>query len=235
MNPPDGGKDEISSSLHEATAMSSPGNLQSEHGPDRPQGRNRRRWLLTAAVASSAGLAGALWRERGASTSGQETAPVGAGAGAHPNPNASASKEPAGSPPAVWDASFPRPGGGPPLALASLRGKPLIVNFWATWCPPCLREMPALERFQRQFANQSWQVLGLAVDSEQAVLAYLAKNPVGYAVALAGLEGIDLSRTWGNSQGGLPFTVVFDRIGRVTHTHLGEASDAQMAAWATNR
>jgi thiol-disulfide isomerase/thioredoxin len=111
----------------------------------------------------------------------------------------------------------------------------LVINFWATWCPPCLREMPALGRFQREFANQSWQVVGLAVDQEQPVLAYLAKNPAGYPIALAGLEGVNLSRAWGNSSGGLPFTVVLDKIGRVAHTHLGEASYAQMASWASAR
>ncbi len=182
-----------------------------------PSLKSRRGWLLTAAVSASAGLAGAWWRSQQDMTSSRPDAAATPGAAA------------------MWQTSFPRPGGGPPLALATLRGRPLVVNFWATWCPPCLREMPALDRFARQFAGQSWQVLGLAVDSEQAVAAYLAKNPVGYPIALAGSEGIDLSRSWGNTQGGLPFTVVLDKIGRVTHTHLGEVGEAQMVAWSASR
>jgi thiol-disulfide isomerase/thioredoxin len=177
----------------------------------------RRKLLLVTSVAGCAGLAGAWWRGRQSET-----------------PPATAQLQTAALPANFWSMQFPQPGGAP-ITMASLQGKSLVINFWATWCPPCLREMPALSRFQRQFANQNWQVLGLAVDSEQAVLAYLAKSPVSYPVALAGLEGVDLSRAWGNTSGGLPFTVVLDKMGQVLHTLSGEASDSQMAAWANGR
>jgi thiol-disulfide isomerase/thioredoxin len=184
----------------------------------------KRRWLLTGAVAGSAGLAGAWWRNR----QGPEGRVLGEAASSTAAPGTPGSSD-------IWQSSFPQPGGGPPLVLAALRGRPLVINFWATWCPPCLREMPALGRFKREFANQNWQVVGLAVDQEKPVLAYLAQHPAGYPIALAGLQGVDLSRAWGNSSGGLPFTVVLDKMGQVAHTHLGEASYAQMAAWANGR
>ncbi len=178
----------------------------------------RRRRLLTAAVAGPAALAGLWWHKRESGTpDGGATPPLANGLPAN-----------------FWAMQFPQPSG-PPLALASLRGKALVINFWATWCPPCLREMPALSRFQNEFADRNWQVLGLAVDSAAPVVAYLAQNPVTYPIALAGLEGIDLSRLWGNTSGGLPFSVVLDKIGQVAHTHLGEARFEQMAAWAAPR
>jgi len=116
--------------------------------------------------------------------------------------------------------------------MASLRGKPLLLNFWATWCPPCIQEMPEIDRFARQFASNGWQVLGLAADQEKPVREFLGRQPVGYPIALAGFEGITLSRQLGNEAGALPFTVAFDAGGRVTHRHLGETRFEMLAAWA---
>ena len=84
--------------------------------------------------------------------------------------------------------------------MATLRGQPLVLNFWATWCPPCVKEMPEIDRFQREFAARGWQVLGLAVDRPQPVREFLARTPVGYTIAMAGLEGTELSRQLGNYQ-----------------------------------
>ena len=131
----------------------------------------------------------------------------------------------------LWHMSFDRPGG-EALAMASLRGRPLVVNFWATWCPPCIREMPEIDRFQREFASRGWQVLGLAVDRPQPVREFLARAPVTYAIAMAGFDGTDLSRRLGNASGGLPFTVVFDREGLIAHRKLGETSFDELARWA---
>jgi thiol-disulfide isomerase/thioredoxin len=163
---------------------------------------NRRRWLGAAALAAAAGLAIRLVRE------------------------------PESDPPAgLWDRSFPVPGGGT-LEMASLRGRPLLLNFWGTWCPPCVREMPELDRFAQQFKPDGWQVLGLAVDNESAVKDFLLRQPVSYPIALAGFGGIELSRRLGNSQGSLPFTALFDRSGSLRRIHLGETRLADLAAWA---
>jgi thiol-disulfide isomerase/thioredoxin len=131
----------------------------------------------------------------------------------------------------VWSLAFERPGGGR-LALSAFRGQPLVLNFWATWCPPCVREMPALDRFARDFRGQGWRVVGLAADREQPVREFLTHSPVSYDIALAGFAGIELSRQLGNLSGGLPFTVVYGRDGRLLTRHIGETRYDQLAGWA---
>jgi thiol-disulfide isomerase/thioredoxin len=131
----------------------------------------------------------------------------------------------------LWPMRFPQPAGGE-LAMATLRGRPLLLNFWATWCPPCIKEMPELDRFQREFAATGWQVVGLAVDGPTPVREFLARHPVGYPIGLAGFEGTDLSRRLGNERGALPFSVVFDAGGRIVRRKLGETHYDELRAWA---
>jgi peroxiredoxin len=132
---------------------------------------------------------------------------------------------------ALWALRLPRPEGGE-LALAGFQGKPLVLNFWATWCEPCVRELPALNRFHREFQARGWQVLALAVDSPTPVRSFLAEKPLGFPVALAGLDGHELMRTLGNVQGALPFSVVFSGDGRITQRKLGETRFEELQAWA---
>ena len=106
-----------------------------------------------------------------------------------------------------------------------------MLNFWATWCPPCVSEMPLLDKFQADTASQGWQVAGLAVDNLAPVNEFLAKRPVHYAIGLAGTGGIDLARSLGNSGGALPFSVVFDRQGRPVQHKLGQIADSDLQAW----
>ena len=173
-----------------------------------PITRGRRALLYggVAAAAAAGGLGWAWWREQQAVDLAAQTG-------------------------GVWDLRFAQPGGGE-LVMQSLRGRPLVLNFWATWCPPCVKEMPDLDRFQRQFAAQGWQVVGLAIDSPTPVREFLARTPVSYRIGLAGLDGTGLSRRLGNEGGALPFTVVFNAAGRVVQRKLGEANLEQMQAWA---
>ncbi len=165
----------------------------------------RRGWLVggVAAAAAAAGL-GAWWR----------TANNSAGAPATD----------------VWALRFDRPGGGE-LVLAELRGQPLLLNFWATWCPPCVTEMPLLNRFHAQQRARGWQVVGLAVDGPTPVREFLARQPMDFAIGLAGLNGIELARSLGNSSGALPFSVVFDRGGKPVRTKLGSVHEPELADW----
>lgn len=124
-----------------------------------------------------------------------------------------------------------RPQGGP-LDLASLRGRPVLVNFWATWCPPCVREMPEIDSFFRENAQNGWQVLGIAVDKPEAVMQFLARTPVQYPIAMAGFAGVELTRELGNAKGGLPYTVLIDRRGQVRWSKSGETNAVELAGQA---
>lgn len=170
---------------------------------------SRRAWLFAgaAAVAASAGVAWQLHKRQ-----------------ASPTASADLVAE-------LWQMRFAQPGGGE-LVMASLRGKPLVLNFWASWCAPCVREMPELDRFRRTFASQGWQVVGLAIDNEAAVVQFLGRMRLGFPVALAGIDGTELMMRLGNDKGGLPFTLVFDRQGSLVQRHLGETSYQQLEAWA---
>ncbi|MDO8376103.1 MAG: TlpA disulfide reductase family protein, partial [Aquabacterium sp.] len=132
---------------------------------------------------------------------------------------------------ALWALRVARPEGGE-LVLADLRGQPLLINFWATWCAPCVREMPELDRFHRSFGPKGWQVVGLAIDGPTPVREFLARVRVGFAIGLAGLDGTELVRLLGNAQGGLPFTVMISADGQVLQRKMGETHFDELAGWA---
>lgn len=132
---------------------------------------------------------------------------------------------PAGAPlsPAArnfWARQFTTPGG-QSLTPATWRGKPLLVNFWATWCPPCVKELPEINQFYREVRGRGWQVLALAVDQAEPVTAFLQKAPLDFPVGLAGADGIALVRELGNAAGGLPFSLLFDESGEIRWRRLG--------------
>jgi thiol-disulfide isomerase/thioredoxin len=133
--------------------------------------------------------------------------------------------------PDIWALRLPRPGGGE-IAFADLRGKPLLINFWATWCPPCVEEMPLLARFARQHKQAGWQVVGIAVDREQAVRDFIAAKGIDFPIGLASGEGLALSRSLGNSAGGLPFSIALDASGRASARKLGALSEGLLDEWA---
>jgi thiol-disulfide isomerase/thioredoxin len=132
---------------------------------------------------------------------------------------------------AVWASEFDTPKG-ETLKLADFRGKPLVLNFWATWCPPCVEEMPLLDAFFRQNVSNGWQVIGLAIDQPSLVKRFMGQFPVDYPIALGGMNGSELGRLLGNAQGGLPFTVVFDAAGNVKVQKLGKLSADEIKSWA---
>ncbi|MFM0225248.1 TlpA family protein disulfide reductase [Paraburkholderia dipogonis] len=111
---------------------------------------------------------------------------------------------------------------GKPQTLSLLKGHPIVVNFWASWCGPCVEEMPALSQLQRDYAKKGIQFVGLGVDSEKNVQAFLQKVKVAYPVYVTGFGGADLARAFGNTAGGLPFTVVIDAKGNIRSTKLGQ-------------
>jgi len=130
-----------------------------------------------------------------------------------------------------WSLALETPDG-QALSLSSFQGRPLLLNFWATWCPPCVEELPMLNAFYGEHQARGWQVLGLAVDQPSAVRRFLEKLPLDFPVGMAGLAGTELSRTLGNVSGGLPYSVVFDRAGSVIHQKIGKVSDEDLKLWA---
>ena len=177
--------------------------------------RSRRAWLVAAGGVAAMAGAGLSWQRQGG------------GAAADSAPAAATDK----APDSLWALKAERPQGGE-LDLASLRGKPLLINFWATWCAPCVREMPLIDRFHREYGPRGWQVLGLAIDQPALVAEFLARVKVGFTIGLAGLDGMDLLHGLGNAQGGLPFTVVINAAGQLVQRKLGETSFEELVGWA---
>ena len=171
----------------------------------------RRRWLIftAGALAAAAGGGWSWWRTQAAAKAGAEAAEAAE----------------------FWTQRFPKPEGGE-LVMVEQRGRVLVLNFWATWCPPCVKEMPELDRFARAYAARGVRVIGVAIDNPAPVREFLRRTPVSYSIGLAGFEGTELSRKLGNERGGLPFTAFFDRRGVLTERQLGETSFAELARWA---
>lgn len=184
------------------TAASTPLNASLEQA-------ERRRWLMVGVAASAAlgGAGWAWWRGRG-----------------EPTPNDAAVQ-------AFWALQLQTPEAAP-MALQQFEGKPLLVNFWATWCPPCVREMPLLSTFAQE--HQGVQVLGIAVDQAPPVQKFLSRQPVAFPVAMAGAGGSTLTRTLGNINGGLPFSILFDADGIVKQRKMGEVSATELQQWAAS-
>jgi thiol-disulfide isomerase/thioredoxin len=123
----------------------------------------------------------------------------------------------------LWDQRFARPGGGD-LVMSDWRGRPLVINFWATWCAPCVSELPALDRFHKTQGEQGWRVIAIAIDGPEQVREFLRRLPVTMPVGIAGVAAMELARELGNRQGALPFTVCVAPSGRIVWQKLGETN-----------
>jgi thiol-disulfide isomerase/thioredoxin len=183
--------------------------MSTSHRATSRTNRATRRALVGIGVLAAAG--GAWWYGRQAST-----------------PPSADAMEPAAA--GLWELRLPRPDGGE-LVLAEFRGRPLLINFWATWCPPCIKELPEFDRFARSHVDRV-RVVGLAIDSLAPVQDFLKRQPVSFAIGLAGFNGTDLARNLGNSSGVLPFTVLLNADGVVAQRKIGETSYAELESWS---
>jgi len=107
-------------------------------------------------------------------------------------------------------------------------GKVLLINFWATWCPPCKKEMPAFIELQEQYAAQGFQVIGIAIDDMESVSDFVDTLGVNYPALIAEYAGIELSREYGNHISALPFSAFVGRDGKIAVTQTGELSKKQV-------
>jgi thiol-disulfide isomerase/thioredoxin len=114
---------------------------------------------------------------------------------------------------------------------AEWRGRVVLVNFWATWCGPCVQEVPELVAAQRRWGNQGLQVVGIALDEGEPVRAFAERMGIHYPVLIAGMAGFDLSQSFGNDVLSIPFTVVLDRTGQIRYRHLGVITPAELEDW----
>jgi len=103
-------------------------------------------------------------------------------------------------------------------------GKLVFLNFWATWCPPCLKEIPSFIELQETYGDQGIQFIGIAIDEEEAVREYVTHVGMNYPVMAVESEGVMLAKRYGNGIGVLPYTVIINRDGEISYTIQGELS-----------
>ena len=111
--------------------------------------------------------------------------------------------------------------GGAAQSMSQWQGKILVVNFWATWCPPCREEMPGFSRLQKSFAGKGVQFVGIGIDSEDKIRQFSHELPVSYPLLVGGTGLMGLTAQLGDQEGGLPFTVIVGRDGKLLQTQLG--------------
>ena len=114
--------------------------------------------------------------------------------------------------------------------LGSLRGRTVVLNFWATWCPPCIDEMPELAELHREIQPRNGTVVGIGIDSPSNIREFAETHRFPYPLLVAGLGGTELARHFGNKAGALPFTVVIDADGRIVERKLGRIRIAALRA-----
>ena len=115
-------------------------------------------------------------------------------------------------------------------SLARWKGKALVVNFWAPWCAPCVQEMPELNQLAVDSGVKGINVIGIGIDSAANIAQFAAKLKISYPLYVAGLDGTDLARQFGNSNGGLPYTVLIGADGKVVKTYLGKLKFDELKA-----
>jgi thiol-disulfide isomerase/thioredoxin len=118
------------------------------------------------------------------------------------------------------------------LSNADIAGRFVVLNFWAPWCPPCVREMPDIDGFARSAAGKNTLVIGLAIDEQPAVDKFLAAHPVSYPISILGYAGLAWAKRLSNDPNvALPFTAVFDRSQQLAQHKFGATNAEELTSW----
>lgn len=111
-------------------------------------------------------------------------------------------------------------------SLQAYKGKPLVLNFWATWCPPCVKEMPELEDLSQKYPEV--QFVGLAIDTQRNVKRFLEQVPVSYSIYVTGHRGVQIMKNLGNRAGGIPYTLILHADGSVAEQVVGQINPSDL-------
>ena len=117
---------------------------------------------------------------------------------------------------------------GMPVSASDFDGKVWLVNFWATWCTPCVEEMPMLSRLQQEVAGQGVKIVGIALDDENRASEFAANMAISYLILVGQADVVITGRQYGNNTGMLPFSVLIDSNGIIQWTHLGPLSREEL-------
>jgi len=128
---------------------------------------------------------------------------------------------------AFYAASFPD-SNGKVQSLDQWRGEILVVNFWATWCPPCREEMPELSKLHEHYQGKGVVVLGIAAEDVAKISEFIKETQVSYPLLAGDMEAMNLGNALGNNKGVLPYTVILDRNGNVAKTFFGQVNHGML-------
>ena len=113
-------------------------------------------------------------------------------------------------------------------SIAEWDGKLVLINFWASWCPPCIKEMPALDRIRLEYQNQNFEIIGITAEPAKDANLYLANNPVSYPILNGEASASSLGQQYGNTIGSIPYNVLIDRHGLIQRRYYGEIDLADL-------
>jgi thiol-disulfide isomerase/thioredoxin len=156
---------------------------------------------------------------------------VPAGMASAPNPSDSSASE-AGAPNPIVPAHLPdfslNDLTGKSISISAWSGKSLVINFWATWCAPCRREIPLLKAIAAEWAGRDLEVVGIAVDHRDKVKDFAGQFKIDYPVLIGDQDALDIAAKFGMAAPAFPFTVFTDRRGEVVALFVGELHRPQV-------